>query len=516
MQLKINVIGITTLSQMEDILASTVVVKSHKSNSLINRKMIFRILGVLLHVEGLMFAVCMLVALAYGEHDVIHFLISAAITEAAAFLLQYLGKGAPNNISRRDGYCIVAFTWLLFTVFGMIPAISSGEISSITNAFFETMSGFTTTGATVLSSIDELSHAMLFWRSLTQWIGGLGIIFFTVAFLPIFGLGNQVLFSAEATGVNHDKIHPKISVMGKWIWTIYICITAVCFCLLLAGGMGFFDAVCHSFSTAATGGFSTKGASVAYFDSPFIEYVISIFMIIAGINFSLYFLCLKGQFKHLLKDEEVRLYLTTIFVLTIVIAISLYAYNGYDVEKAFRKSLFQVASILTSCGFATDDYNQWMPFTWLLLVYAMITGGCTGSTCAGIKCMRILIIFKNIRNEFNRRIHPRAVLPVKINTQTVSPRVISTVSTFALFYLCILFVGWVLIMAMGVDFMDAFGVAVSSLCNIGPALGHFGPEYSWDALPDMGKWLTSFYMLIGRLELFAVLLMFAPGFWRKS
>ena len=501
---------------MEEVLNRTVVVKGSRSNSLINGRMISRILGILLQVECLMFLVCIVVSLAYGEHDAMSFLWALVVTEAVALTLQYVGRRATNAISRRDGYCIVALTWLLFTVFGMIPPLVSGVMPTVTDAFFETMSGFTTTGATVVGHIDDLSHGMLFWRSFTQWIGGLGIVFFTLAFLPIFGLGNQVLFSAEATGVNHDKIHPKISVMAKWIWTIYIVITAACFCLLLLGGMGAFDAVCHSFSTAATGGFSTKQASVAYFNSPFIEYVIAIFMMIAGINFSLYFMCLKGRIGPLLKNEEVHLYLSTILIITVIIAVTLYFHNGYDPELAFRKSLFQVVAIVTSSGFATDDYNGWMPFTWLLLTYLMLTGGCTGSTCAGIKCMRVLIILKNVRNEFRRLIHPRAVLPVKINGQTVSPTTISTVSTFAMFYVFILFAGWIVVMAMGVEFMDAFGVVTSSLCNIGPAFGHYGPDFTWETLPALVKWLCAMYMLIGRLELFAVLLMLVPSFWLRS
>lgn len=500
---------------MEDILATNVTVTGNRGNSLINRKMIFRILGILLHVEGLMFLVCMGVSLIYNEQDYLYFLYSALIAGVIACLLQYLGKGASNNISRRDGYCIVAFTWLLFTTFGMFPMIMSGEIATVTNAFFETMSGFTTTGATILDDIESLSHGMLFWRSFTQWIGGLGIVFFTVAFLPIFGLGNQVLFSAEATGVNHEKIHPKVSVMAKWIWTIYVFLTITCVGLLQLGGMNLFDAVCHAFSTTATGGYSTKQSSVAYWNSPFIEYVIAFFMIISSVNFTLYFMCLKGKFRHLLKDDEVKLYLTTIGVITFMIAFSLYSSNHYGIEEAFRKALFQVASIMSSCGFATDNYNNWAPFAWLLLVYTMITGGCTGSTCGGVKTMRVLIILRNIKNEFRRLIHPRAVLPVKVNRQAVSPSVISTVSTFVLVYILTIFLGWVVAMMMGVEFLEAFGIVVSSLGNTGPGLGLFGPEYSWDALPEMCKWLCSFLMLIGRLELFGILLMFAPSFWRK-
>ncbi len=500
---------------MEDFFANEVIVHGNRGNSLMNRKMICRILGILLHLEGLLLLVCMGVSLLYGERDFRFFLYAAALTAGAACLLQVAGRGAAKNVSRRDGYCIVTFSWLLFTLFGMLPLWMSGEIPSVTDAFFETMSGFTTTGATILDDIERLSHGMLFWRSFTQWIGGLGIVFFTVAFLPIFGLGNQVLFSAEATGVNHDKIHPKISVMAKWLWTIYLLLTLSCAGLLWVGGMEPFDAVCHAFTTTATGGYSTKQDSIAYWHSPFIEYVITAVMALSSVNFTLYVLCLKGKFGHLLKDDEVKLFLSTIGLVTAVLAVSLYVRNHYGAEEAFRAALFQVVSLFTSCGFATDDYTTWAPFTWLFLVYLMLTGGCTGSTCGAIKSMRVLIVLRNGRNEFSRLIHPRAVLPVKINRQTVSPGILSTVSMFVLFYVGCLFVGWVAAMAMGIGFMEAFGVVVSSLGNTGPGFGAFGPANSWAALPEGCKWLCSFYMLLGRLELFGVLLMLVPSFWYK-
>lgn len=500
---------------MEDFLSTAVNVTANRGNSLINRKMILRILGILLFMEAMMFLVCAGVSLCYGEADYIYFIYTTLINFAVGGLLLLLGKGAENRVTRRDGYCIVAFTWLLFTGFGMLPFYISGSIPSVTDAFFETMSGFTTTGATILDDIESLSHGMLFWRSFSQWIGGLGIVFFTIAVLPIFGVGNQVLFSAEATGVTHDKIHPKISVMAKWLWTVYSILTVLETILLMCGGMSLFDAVCHSFSTTATGGYSTKQNSVAAWNSPFIEYVVAIFMILSGVNFSLYFMCLKGRCKQLLADDELRWFLTSILGVTLVITLSLVWHNHYEVETAFRKALFQVATAHTSCGFATDDYNTWAPFTWMLLVYAMVAGGCTGSTSGGVKSMRLMILARNVKNEFYRLMHPRAVLPVKVNRMTISQSTISTVTTFALFYIIMIFVGWSLLMCMGVGLTESLGVVVSSIGNVGPGLGAFGPAFSWSALPDMGKWLLSFMMLIGRLELFGVLLLLAPSFWEK-
>lgn len=500
---------------MQDIITKNEYLSGNRTNSLINRKMIFRILGILLFIEGIMFLMCAGVSLCYQESSYIYFVYTTLITMAVGSFFLLLGRNAENKLSRRDGYCIVAFTWLLFTGFGMLPFYLSGEIPSISDAFFETMSGFTTTGATILNDIEAMSHGMLFWRSFSQWIGGLGIVFFTIAVLPIFGVGNQVLFSAEATGVTHDKIHPKISIMAKWLWTVYLILTVTETILLMFGGMSLFDAVCHSFSTTATGGYSTKQASVAHWNSPFIEYVVATFMVLSGVNFSLYFMCLKGKFRHLLKDDEVKWFLFSVGAITLLITISLIIHNNYGLEEAFRKAFFQVATVHTSCGFATDDYNAWAPFTWMLLIYAMVSGGCTGSTSGGIKNMRLLILLRNMKNEFSRLIHPRAVLPVKVNRQAISLSTISTVNTFILLYLISVFVGWTILMFLGVGLTESFGTVVSSLGNVGPGLGSFGPAFSWSALPDAAKWVLSFLMLIGRLELFGILLMFSPGFWHK-
>ena len=500
---------------MDDFWSTTVHVAGEKENSLLNRKMIYRILGILLSMEAMLFLVCMGVSLYYHETDYIYFVWSALINVGVGGTLIFWGRNARNIVTRRDGYCVVAFTWLFFTAFGMLPFYFSGSIPSISDAFFETMSGFTTTGATVLDNIESLSHGMLFWRSFTHWIGGLGIVFFTIVVLPIFGVGNQVLFKAEATGVTHDKLHPKVSVMAKWLWMVYSILTVVETILLVIGGMGWFDAVCHAFGTTATGGFSTKQSSVAYWNSPFIEYVIAIFMILSAMNFSLYFMCMRGRFNQLLRDDETKWFLGSIFVTTLMIAVSLVLQNGYDVEEAFRKSLFQVATLHTSSGFATDDYMNWAPFTWVLLIYCMLAGGCTGSTSGGIKMMRLLIVTRNIKNEFRRMMHPRAVLPIKVNRMAVSQSTISTVSTFILLYLGCVFLGWLVFMFMGVGMVESLSVTISSIGNAGLALGAFGPAYSWGALPDAGKWLSSFLMLIGRLELFGILLMFSSSFWEK-
>lgn len=500
---------------MENVISNNYYQNWGTKGSLINGKMICRVLGVLLLVEAVLFLLCSGISMCYHESDYIYFLYTMGINVTVGTLLLTIGRKAEKHVTRRDGYCVVSLTWVFFTLFGMLPFMLSGAIPSVSDAFFETMSGFTTTGATILNDIDSMSHGMLFWRSLTQWIGGLGIVFFTIAVFPIFGGGNLQLFSAESTGVTHDKIHPKINVMAKWIWMVYLILTVAETILLTVGGMSLFDAVCQSFATTATGGYSTKQASISYWNSAYIEYVVAIFMILSGINFSLYFMCMKGKGMKLFKDDEFRWFLGSVGILTAIITAALVMQNHYDLENAFRKALFQVATVHTSCGFATDDYNLWPSFTWMLLIFAMLSGGCTGSTSGGIKNMRLVIFVRHIKNEFKRMLHPNAVLPVRVNKQVISPSIISTVNTFIIFYLLCIFVGWITLMFLGVGLAESFGTVVSSIGNVGPGLGAYGPAFSWSALPDPAKWILSFLMLIGRLELFGVLLLFYPEFWKN-
>lgn len=500
---------------MEDSFSNNHPRTSASISRIINIKLISYVIGILLWVEGGMFLICMGVSLFYHEEAYRYFLYSSGINLLIGGGLMAYGRGADTWMTRKDGYCIVTFTWVMFTLLGMLPFWMSGEIPSVTNAFYETMSGFTTTGATVLDDIEALSRGMLFWRSLTQWIGGLGILCFTIALLPIFGGGNLQLFSAEATGVVHDKIHPKISITTQLIWTVYILLTGSLLALLYAGGMSPFDAVCHSLCTMGTGGYSTKQASVAFWNSPFIEYVIIVFMIISSLNYSLLVLCLQGKFKRLLKDDEIKWFLGSIAILTVIIAVTLFFKLHYAPEEAFRKALFQVATIHTSCGYATDDYTLWPRFTWMLLLFAMMTGGCTGSTAGGIKNMRIIILYHNIKNEFKRLIHPNAILPVRVNKHVIPQGTVNAVMTFTVFYfLCGMF-GCTILLCFGLDFLEAFSTVLTSMGNTGPALGAFGPSATMNALPDAVKWILSFLMLIGRLELFSVLLLFSPLFWKE-
>jgi len=352
---------------------------------------------------------------------------------------------------------------------------------------------------------------------MTQWIGGLGIVFFTIAVLPIFGVGGLQLFAAEATGPTHDKLHPRIGVTAKWIWTIYIGLTVAETLLLLWGDMDLFDSICHSMTTTATGGYSTKQASIAFYNSPYIEYVTTAFMFLSGINFTLLFLFfLKGKFKRLFQDAELKWYTYSVLLFTLITTIALILTTPMDTEESFRKAIFQVVSLHTSTGFATADYMEWIPFLWALMAIVMLFGACGGSTSGGMKCIRMVILSKITRNEFKRIIHPSAVLPVRVNKQVITSTTQSTVLSFAFIYIGLIFVGWMFMMALGVGFSESFGVVVSSIGNVGPGLGSCGPAYSWDALPDIGKWFLSFLMLVGRLELFTILLLFTRSFWKKS
>ena len=452
----------------------------------------------------------------YNEDDRWPFIIAAGVALLIGLTLNYIGRDADKRFSRRDGYLIVSLSWIVFSLVGMLPYVLSGYIPSVSDAFFETMSGFTTTGASILNDIEALPHGLLFWRSMTQWIGGLGIIFFTIAVLPVFGVGGVQLFAAEATGPRHDKVHPRISVTAKWIWSIYLGLTVVCAFLFSLGGMSVFDSICHSMATTATGGFSTRNASIAAFDSAYIEYVTIFFMFLSGINFTLLFLAFfKGRVGKLFSDTEFHWYASIVGVFTLVIALGLVIVRGGQIEESFREALFQVVSVQTTTGFVSADYMLWPPVLWFLLSVVMYFGACAGSTSGAIKCVRIAMLLKVVRNEFLRIVHPNAVIPLRISGHVIHSKAKITLLAFFVLYVLVIFIGWVVMMALGLDFMDAYGVVVSSVSNVGPGLGNYSGIHSWTHLPDAAKWVSAFLMLIGRLELFSVLLLLTPGFWQK-
>ena len=479
-------------------------------------KAIFRIIGLLLIFEALFLMSSVLVALYYGEPtDTL--LLSAAVMAGFGSLFAYICRKAGRNVSRKDGYIVVTTIWVVFSLFGSIPYILSGYIPSFTDACYETMSGFTTTGSSILSNIESLPKSLLFWRMMTHWIGGLGIVFFTVAVFPIFGLGDMHLFAAESVGPMRAKLHPRISVTARWILTVYVGLTIIAALAFYVAGMGWFDAVCHSMSTVATGGFSTKQASIAAFGSPLIEYVTILFMFIGGVSLSLqYLLIFKGRLKDLFRDTEFRTYLMFVLLFTVVISVGLFLTTTMTAEWSFRTALFQVVSIQTTTGFATVDYTLWTPLLWLMLCGLMFVGACSGSTSGAMKCVRVATLFKVMWNEFKRIVHPNAVIPVRMARKIVPTSVQSAILAYTVIYFFMVIVGLVVNMAFGIDFLNSFGLSVASVGNVGPALGNYGPMDSLGLLPDGVKWFSSFQMLVGRLEFFAVLLLLTPIFWKRQ
>ena len=488
---------------------------THNIEDEVSYRFVAYLIGLLLAFESMLLLACCCVSIIYGERDLMSFIVSFAVCLSVSAILLVYGRRRKCAMSRNEGYIVVALSWVFFSVFGMVPYLWGGFIPNITDAFFETMSGFTTTGATILDNIESMPHGILFWRSLTQWIGGLGIVCFTIVLLPGFGASSQMLYLSEATGVTHNKLYPKTRVMARYIFMVYILLTAVESALLMAGGMGLFDALCHSMTTTATGGFSTKQESIAYWHSPYMEYVVSIFMLLSAINFSLYIVAFKSKWKKIREFVELKWFACSVGLLTLIISAVLFLNNGYSAEEAFRKSLFQVATCHTSCGFATDDYNLWPPFTWMLLIFAMLSGGCTGSTSGGVKNLRLIIIANCIRNQFRQILHPRAVLPVRVGG-LFDNKLLTTVLVFFAAYLSVAFIGWTLLMAFGVGFTEAMSTVISAMGNVGPGLGSFGPAFSWAALPDAAKWILSSLMLIGRLEIFGFLLIFYRSTWKGS
>ena len=443
-------------------------------------KIIFRIIGLLLFIEAIFLTSSIVVAWYYNEAIIAELLASVVAMVGTGSVLTMLCRGTERNISRKDGYVVVTLCWVVFSLFGSLPYMLSGSIPNFTDAFFETMSGFSTTGATILQDIEALPKSLLFWRMMTHWVGGLGIVFFTVAVFPIFGLSDMNLFAAESVGPMRTKLHPRISVTARWILTIYIGLTIMAAVAMYFAGMGKFDALCHSMSTIATGGFSTKQASIAAFNSPTVDYVTALFMFLGGVNLSLLYLFIfKARFKELLRNSEFRTYAGIVAVFTAIIFVGLYFTQPMGVEESFRASLFQVISLQTTTGFASSNYVLWVPLLWLLLCALMFFGACSGSTSGAMKCARISILFKVMINEFKRIVHPNAVIPVRMTGKIIPTTVQSAVLAYTVIYIFVMIIGLVVNMGFGLDFLDSFGLSVSSVGNIGPALGHYGPMDSF-------------------------------------
>lgn len=480
-----------------------------------NYKMIAATIGALLLIVSLMMLLVMCVAI-YFHEDWASMFLASGITAAVGFGLYMVNyKNKLKDVSKRDGFLIVSLGWLSMSLLGCLPFIFSGSIPNYVNAIFETVSGFSTTGASILTDIEAQPHFILAWRSMTHWIGGMGIIVLTVAILPLLGVGGMQLFNAESPGLSPDKLHPRITGTAKRLWILYILLTLAESIALYVAGMDLFDAVNHAMATMATGGFSTKNASIAYYTSPAIHYVIMVFMFLAGVNFTMLFFGFTGKFKNMLKNEELKVYAYNTLIFGAIITSVLVLVQDTPIEEAFRNGFFTVISIMTTTGFVTDNYLLWPNFLIFIVFIIFFSGGSTGSTSGGIKLMRHIILIKNSFLELKRQIHPNAIIPVRFNGRAVPQNITNTVSAFVLIWLIVFFIGVFVMSMFGLDFMSAMGSVTATLGNIGPGLGSVGPVDNFAHIPQGGKLFLCFLMLLGRLELFTVLILFMPFFWQK-
>lgn len=452
----------------------------------------------------------------YRSGDQITLIGSALICLAVGGTFFFSFAKQDQNIRKREGYMIVAMSWVIMSVFGMMPYIFSGSIPVVSDAIFETVSGFTTTGASILTDIERLPAGILLWRSMTQWIGGLGIIVLTVAIFPLLGIGGIELFVAESPGPTSDKVHPRIRETAKRLWFIYAGLTVVLVLLYYVEGMSFFDAMNHALTTMSTGGFSTKNASMAYFDSPLIQYTAILFMFLAGTNFTLLYFAFKGRFKRIWGSDEFRAYLISLILLVVGIAGAIYYLLPGNVEEIFREAMFQVVSLITTTGYVTADYTAYSNGLTIIFFMMLFMGACAGSTSGGIKFIRHLSFVKNSTLEFKRIVHPRAVVPLKINGERVTGKVITHIMNFLLLYLMIFVLGSIVMSIAGYDMITSFGAVATSLGNVGPAIGRVGPVDNFAFFSPFAKLFLSFLMLLGRLELFTILVLFTPYFWRAN
>ena len=494
----------------------------------LNYKIIFHFLGLLFLFNGGFMLLATLISWVYKDGVTLELSFASIVTIVLGGLVMLFTRNHTKEMNKREGYIVVTFGWIIMTLSGTLPYLFTESIPSFTNAFFETMSGYTTTGATILNDIEAVPKGVLFWRSLTHWIGGMGIIVLAIAILPLLGIGGMQLFAAEAPGPSTDKLHPRITDTAKRLWLIYFGYTAAETLFLNLAGMSFFDAINHSMATLSTGGFSTKNASVAYWNhQPIIQYIIILFMFLAGTNFVLSYFAFKGKVQKIIKDEEFKLYYRFVIIFTIIAALIIYFRTDITVstinhplvwgkgEGAIRHALFQVLTVITTTGFITADYTTWTSFLMVFFFGLMFLGGSAGSTSGGVKVVRHLLMIKNGFLEFKRTLHPNAIVPVRYNTKAVSGDIVFNILAFFILYMLSFIIGALVFSMFQIDFQSSIGLSASSLGNIGPALGHFGPVNNYAFLPPLAKWWSSFLMLIGRLELFTVLILFTPFFWRN-
>lgn len=469
-------------------------------------------------INGLFMLLCIPTALYYREGGLLVLGVPAGLTALVGAATWFLTRKNERTLHKRDGYLIVTMGWLCMSLAGCLPYYLLGDpyFPDFAAAFFESISGFTTTGASILNDIESVPKSVLLWRSLTHWIGGMGIIVLTIAILPLLGIGGMQLFSAESPGPTPDKLHPRITETAKRLWLIYVGMTVAETLLLWVGGMTFFDAVNHAFATVSTGGFSTKNASIAHYDQPFIQYVIIVFMFLSGINFSLTYFALKGRFQKVWQNEEFKTFFFGVLFLSLLTAAIVYQVTPHSAERSFRDALFQVIAVVTTTGFVTADFTSWAPFLTIVFFLLMFVGASAGSTSGGVKIVRHLIIFRNGFSEFKRLLHPNAIIPVRFNKKTVEASIVLNVLAFFLIYMGLFGFGCLVMGAFGNDYITVLGSVATSLGNVGPGLGDVNPVSNFAGFAAAEKIFLSFLMLLGRLELFTVLILFTPYFWQST
>ncbi len=482
----------------------------------LNVRIVIKLLSLLTLINSIFILIPLPFAIYYQENVmplvwtlVVHFIVGGI---GFGFSRKALGK----SLKKREGLLVVTMGWVIMSMLGTLPYLFSGAIPDVTNAFFESMSGYTTTGASILDDIEGMPRYILVWRSLTQWIGGMGMIVLVVALMPLLGVGSVQLFSAESPGLKPTKITPRIADTAKLLWLIYLALTVLETILLMIGDMSFFDAINHSFTTLSTGGFSTKQASVGHFDSAFIQYVISLFMFIGGTNFVLIYFLVTLKWAELRKNEEFRMYFIAITTIVALFTLGLYFRGFPDWEENFRLALFQVISLITTTGFATADYLGWGSALTTACFILLFFGGSAGSTGGGVKIIRHIILIKNGLAELKKQLHPSAIIPVRINKRGIPSETISNVLAFGIMYALIIAVGTVVLSAMGIDFATSISAVATSVGNVGPGIGEVGPSNNFFPMPAAAKWVLSFLMLVGRLELFTVLVLFSPYYWKRG
>ena len=495
-----------------------------------------KLFGVLLLIEAAALLLTAAVALHYhrtaGETDASCFLLTAGLTGAVGMLLYNIGNmSKPGTLKIRDTFMVVALSWVLFSLFGMLPFLMNGTVDNVTDAFFETMSGFSTTGATILSDIDQQPHGILFWRSITQWMGGLGVVVFTLAFLPSVAKGSKKvsLFAAEAPGLSVEKLAPTMQATSRLLWIIYIALTMLCAILYYCGPMDLFDAVCHAFTTIATGGFSTHQASIGYFQSNYIECVCIVFMLMSGINFAMYYFMFSSRFDVIRRNEELHWYLMAILVFTLLFLARFYFAPHFDTItdeqlashpqtwwERIRTSMFHVVALLSNTGFqgSNYDYDLWGRLFLIPTVLLMVVGGCAGSTSGGIKMVRVIVLLKYIKKTVNELIHSSSMYTVKISGQIVEDLSLKRVLSFFSLFIIVFMVNVIGLSAAGMSVEEGAISFLTCFSNYGPGTGITGPSGTFDNISNAAKWLLSFDMVVGRLEIFTILMLFTPSFWR--